>query len=185
MSGLTIGLMSIDLMNLEILKNSGSDKERKYAAKIVPLVKQHHFVLVTLLLSNAAAMEALPIFLDRFLYFPCILIVEFHLHMLQLLFQSQWYFYLESKLHRIICKSLESFRKHSVRDITLLLELHLLRIFFLVTFWLIFRFVKFLMIVLFVIAYPIAKLLDLVLGTEHINRFKRQGKKWKYFIVQN
>lgn len=66
MSGLTIGLMSIDLMTLEILKNSGTEKERKYATTISPLVQQHHFVLVTLLLSNAAAMEALPIFLDRF-----------------------------------------------------------------------------------------------------------------------
>lgn len=31
------------------------------------------------------------------------------------------------------------------------------------------------MVLLFIIAYPIGKLLDLILGVEHINRFKRQG----------
>lgn len=30
----------------------------------MPILKQHHFLLVTLLLSNAFAMEALPIYLD-------------------------------------------------------------------------------------------------------------------------
>ena len=34
------------------------------AAKILPILKKHHLLLVTLLLSNAFAMEALPIFLD-------------------------------------------------------------------------------------------------------------------------
>jgi metal transporter CNNM len=58
-------LVSLDQMQLEILKKSGEDKEKEYAAKIIPLVKQHHLLLVTLLLSNALAMEALPIFLDR------------------------------------------------------------------------------------------------------------------------
>jgi metal transporter CNNM len=33
----------------------------------MPLVKRHHLLLVTLLVGNAAAMEALPIFLDRVL----------------------------------------------------------------------------------------------------------------------
>lgn len=65
MSGLTIGLMSLDLMNLHILEQSGTEKQRRYAARIIPVVTRHHWVLVTLLLSNAAAMEALPLFLDR------------------------------------------------------------------------------------------------------------------------
>jgi metal transporter CNNM len=33
--------------------------------RILPLVKKHHLLLVTLLLANAAAMETLPIFLDK------------------------------------------------------------------------------------------------------------------------
>jgi len=64
MSGMTIGLMSLDLMNLKILKESGTETERKYCKKIIPLVSHHHLLLVTLLLANAAAMESLPIFLD-------------------------------------------------------------------------------------------------------------------------
>lgn len=32
---------------------------------IFPILKRHHYLLVTLLLSNATAMEALPIFLDK------------------------------------------------------------------------------------------------------------------------
>lgn len=65
MSGLTIGLMSLDEISLEVIKNGGDPKERKYAEKIIPVIKRHHLLLVTLLLANAAAMEALPIFLDR------------------------------------------------------------------------------------------------------------------------
>ena len=35
------------------------------AQVIFPILKRHHYLLVTLLLSNATAMEALPIFLDK------------------------------------------------------------------------------------------------------------------------
>ncbi len=35
------------------------------SSKIIPVVKKRHLLLVTLLLCNAAAMEALPIFLDK------------------------------------------------------------------------------------------------------------------------
>lgn len=64
MSGLTIGLLSLDITSLLVLKNSGPPQERIYAAHIIPLVQHKHFLLVTLLLCNAAAMEALPLFLD-------------------------------------------------------------------------------------------------------------------------
>ncbi|XBH82482.1 hypothetical protein VPH35_071123 [Triticum aestivum] len=64
MSGLTLGLMSLSLVDLEVLAKSGTDKDRKYAAKILPVVKNQHLLLCTLLICNAVAMEALPIFLD-------------------------------------------------------------------------------------------------------------------------
>src|SRR5690606_37173468 len=38
MSGLTIGLMSLDMMQLHVLQNSGTPRERKYAASIIPVV---------------------------------------------------------------------------------------------------------------------------------------------------
>jgi len=65
MSGLTMGLMSLDMTNLKIISKSGDAKAQKYAKKIMPLVRKHHLLLVTLLTANAIAMEALPIFLDR------------------------------------------------------------------------------------------------------------------------
>lgn len=64
MSGLTLGLMSMSLVDLEVLAKSGTPKDRKYAEKILPVVKKQHLLLCTLLIFNAAAMEALPIFLD-------------------------------------------------------------------------------------------------------------------------
>eukprot|EP00123_Amoebidium_parasiticum_P009102 comp19244_c0_seq1/m.22023 comp19244_c0_seq1/g.22023 ORF comp19244_c0_seq1/g.22023 comp19244_c0_seq1/m.22023 type:complete len:485 (-) comp19244_c0_seq1:213-1667(-) len=65
MSGLTIGLLSLDTTTLQVLKASGEPHERVYASSILPLVHRRHLLLVTLLLCNACAMEALPIFLDR------------------------------------------------------------------------------------------------------------------------
>ncbi|XP_010105303.2 DUF21 domain-containing protein At2g14520 [Morus notabilis] len=64
MSGLTLGLMSLSLVDLEVLAKSGTPKDRVYAAKILPVVKNQHLLLCSLLICNAAAMEALPIFLD-------------------------------------------------------------------------------------------------------------------------
>ncbi|KAH8953926.1 hypothetical protein BDL97_08G052700 [Sphagnum fallax] len=64
MSGLTLGLMSLGLVDLEVLVKSGQPSDRKHAAKILPVVKNQHLLLCTLLIGNALAMEALPIFLD-------------------------------------------------------------------------------------------------------------------------
>ncbi|XP_038683832.1 DUF21 domain-containing protein At5g52790 [Tripterygium wilfordii] len=64
MSGLTLGLMSLRQVELEVLAKSGSRQERKNAEKILPLIKNQHLLLCTLLIGNALAMEALPIFVD-------------------------------------------------------------------------------------------------------------------------
>uniref|UniRef100_A0A803MKU0 CNNM transmembrane domain-containing protein n=1 Tax=Chenopodium quinoa TaxID=63459 RepID=A0A803MKU0_CHEQI len=65
MSGLTLGLMSFNLVDLEILARSGTPNEQQQAACILPVVKKQHQLLVTLLLCNAAAMETLPLYLDK------------------------------------------------------------------------------------------------------------------------
>ncbi|KAF2324562.1 hypothetical protein GH714_015276 [Hevea brasiliensis] len=65
MAGLTLGLMSLGLVDLEVLKNSGRPRDRIHAAKILPVVKNQHLLLCTLLIGNSLAMEALPIFLDK------------------------------------------------------------------------------------------------------------------------
>ena len=56
--------MSIDPLFLAIKMRSGSEEEKDQAGRILPLVKQHHRLLVTLLLLNSLANEALPIFLE-------------------------------------------------------------------------------------------------------------------------
>ena len=62
-SGLTIGLMALDKTKLEIRSMIGTETDRANAASILPLVKQHHLLLVTLMLYNSLANESLPIFL--------------------------------------------------------------------------------------------------------------------------
>ncbi|XP_039060455.1 DUF21 domain-containing protein At1g47330-like [Hibiscus syriacus] len=65
MAGLTLGLMSLGLVDLEVLMKSGSPQDRIHAAKIFPVVKNQHLLLCTLLIGNSLAMETLPIFLDK------------------------------------------------------------------------------------------------------------------------
>ena len=43
----------------------GTKDEQRWARTIIPVISRHHHLLVALLLVNAGANEALPIFLDR------------------------------------------------------------------------------------------------------------------------
>ncbi|GAB9469486.1 hypothetical protein Gpo141_00006764 [Globisporangium polare] len=65
MAGLTMGLLSLDMLNMRILELEGSEEQKRQAARVLPILNQHHFLLVTLLLVNAGANEALPIFLNK------------------------------------------------------------------------------------------------------------------------
>lgn len=56
-SGLTLGLMSLDAVEMEVLKRSGTEFEKRAAARIIPVIANEHFLLVTLLLCNALATE--------------------------------------------------------------------------------------------------------------------------------
>mmetsp|Transcript_23085 Transcript_23085/g.34371 ORF Transcript_23085/g.34371 Transcript_23085/m.34371 type:complete len:550 (+) Transcript_23085:142-1791(+) len=79
-AGLTMGLLSQELLDLRIKEKASADlNERKQAQSLVPLIKDHHRLLVTLLLMNAAANEALPLFLDELVpsYVAVILSVTF------------------------------------------------------------------------------------------------------------
>jgi metal transporter CNNM len=62
-SGLTMGLLSLDNTKLEIKALIGSNDDRAHASALLPLIKKHHLLLVTLMLFNSLANEALPIFL--------------------------------------------------------------------------------------------------------------------------
>ena len=63
-SGLTVGYLSIDDLVLELRCKNGSDEEKEYGARVLPILAKRHWLLVTLLVCNALCMEALPIFLD-------------------------------------------------------------------------------------------------------------------------
>ena len=66
-SGLTLALFSIDVMYLRVTSSTGTPLERKRASKLLPLLTRQHLTLVTLLIANASAMTALPIFLEKLL----------------------------------------------------------------------------------------------------------------------
>ena len=57
--------MSIDDLDMELTLTSGTDSERQRAQKVLKVISNHHLLLVTLLLANATAMEALPLILDE------------------------------------------------------------------------------------------------------------------------
>jgi metal transporter CNNM len=63
-SGLTVGMLSINKLNLALKQKAGTDKEKHMAEQLLPILNQHHLLLATLLLANAGCMESLPIFLD-------------------------------------------------------------------------------------------------------------------------
>ncbi|KAL5260869.1 hypothetical protein ACHWQZ_G006790 [Mnemiopsis leidyi] len=63
-SGLNLGLMSLDLTSLRILKETGSPQEKRYARSIEPVRKQGNFLLCTLLLGNVLVNNTLTILLD-------------------------------------------------------------------------------------------------------------------------
>ncbi|XP_064615438.1 uncharacterized protein LOC135479502 [Liolophura sinensis] len=142
-SGLTMGLLSLDMMTLKILKEGGSPKEKKYAARILPVVQRHHLLLVTLLLANAAAVEAMPIFLDRIsdpITAICVSVSAV------LLFGEVFPQALCTRFGLAIGATLAPF-------------------------------VYLLMGLLFVVAWPLSKLLDCLLGKEHDTFYRRAQLK--------
>jgi CBS domain containing-hemolysin-like protein len=66
-SGLTLSVFSIGVEELEGLKRSTDSATRACAKRLLSIAKHEHWVLVTLLVCNAAAVEALPLMMDPLL----------------------------------------------------------------------------------------------------------------------
>lgn len=60
-SGLTLGLMSLDIIDLRVLTESGTEKEKWCARRILPVRKHGNWLLCTLLIGNTAVNSALAI----------------------------------------------------------------------------------------------------------------------------
>ncbi|KZT63556.1 DUF21-domain-containing protein [Daedalea quercina L-15889] len=63
-AGLTLGYMSLDETQLNVLSISGTATQKEYANKIKPIRKNGHLLLVTLLLANMITNETLPVIAD-------------------------------------------------------------------------------------------------------------------------
>ncbi|KAG9262950.1 metal transporter CNNM4-like [Astyanax mexicanus] len=63
-SGLNLGLMALDPMELRIVQSCGTDKEKRYARKIEPIRRKGNYLLCSLLLGNVLVNTSLTIFLD-------------------------------------------------------------------------------------------------------------------------
>ncbi|XP_072515693.1 metal transporter CNNM4 isoform X3 [Salminus brasiliensis] len=63
-SGLNLGLMALDPMELRIVQSCGTEKEKRYARKIEPIRRKGNYLLCSLLLGNVLVNTSLTIFLD-------------------------------------------------------------------------------------------------------------------------
>ncbi|KAK6158257.1 hypothetical protein DH2020_005571 [Rehmannia glutinosa] len=142
--------MSLSLVDLEVLAKSELPRTNNMPvlllfsdSKILPVVKNQHLLLCTLLICNAAAMEALPIFLDSLVTAWGAILISVTLILM---------------LGEIIPQSVCS--RHGLAIGAAVAPV-----------------VRVLVWICFPIAYPISKLLDLLLGHRHRALFRRAELK--------
>ncbi|EFN57253.1 hypothetical protein CHLNCDRAFT_16812, partial [Chlorella variabilis] len=66
-AGLVLGLLSLDRMDLAVLKRTGSEQQKWLVGRVEPLTRDPHFTMCALVVVNAACNTALPLFIDRLL----------------------------------------------------------------------------------------------------------------------
>lgn len=144
MSGLTVGYLSIDRLELEMKMQNGTETEKSQALAVLPVLEDHHYLLVTLLLANALCMEALPIFLDAIVPSAYAILIS----VVAVLFFGE-------VIPQAICTGPQQIKIGA----TLAPFIHLLKV------------------VLGIVAYPIAKILDAVLGEHMTTRYSNNDLK--------
>lgn len=65
LSGLVLGLLSLDITDLEVLRKCGSEQERRYAASIIPMRKLSNLLLCSLTLANVITNAFLQFILEH------------------------------------------------------------------------------------------------------------------------
>ena len=138
MSGLTVGYLSIDSLILELKISNGTENEKFYAKKILNIISNHHWLLVTLLLCNSFAAEYMPIVLDKLCGEFAAVIISVTL----LLFFGEI-------IPQALCTGPNQMKIASILS----------------------PFTYFLMVITYPISYPIALLMDYVIGIHGKNRF--------------
>lgn len=63
-SGLVLGLLSLDITDLEILKKCGTESERNYASAIIPMRRHSNLLLCSLVLGNVIVNAGIQFLLD-------------------------------------------------------------------------------------------------------------------------
>lgn len=116
----------------------------KLAAQVLPMLNKHHYLLVTLLLCNACAMEALPIFLDAVVPAAWAIAIS----VTAVLFFGEI-------IPQAVCTGPQQLKIASMVAPS----------------------VTFLMIAVGIIAYPISKILDWLLGEHHAIRYTNNDLK--------
>ncbi|OCT89971.1 metal transporter CNNM4 isoform X2 [Xenopus laevis] len=64
-SGLNLGLMALDPMELRVVQRCGTDREKRYASKIEPVRRKGNYLLCSLLLGNVLVNTTLTTLLDE------------------------------------------------------------------------------------------------------------------------
>ena len=137
MSGLTVGYLSIDDLVLELKSTTGTYEEKEYASKVLPILADRHWLLVTLLVMNAFAMETLPLCLDK-------IVPEY----LAIIISVTLVLFIGEVIPQAICTGPDQIKiAAAIAPVT-----------------------KFLMLLSSPISYPLAKLLDRLLGEHHKSR---------------
>ncbi len=144
MSGLTVGYLSIDTLVLELKLKNGTAEEKKNALVLLSILENQHHLLVTLLVANAGAMEALPLCLN--LLVPEVVAVIISVTAVLIFGEI---------IPQAVCTGPSQIKiAAKVAPIT-----------------------KFLMMVESIIAFPLGKLLDLILGEHGKSRYHNSDLK--------